>query len=130
MTGYQWLHAAHLVAAAVWVGGLITLAALVGALRRQGVSREVLRGVARQFGRLSWAAMAVAITTGIAQVEVLALPWSYGALHVKMTAVAVVVIVAGIHQLTARRSSPAVRGIVQLLILLASLVVVVAATRI
>ena len=36
-------------------------------------------------------------------------------------------VLAGIHQLTARRSSPAVRGVIQLLILIVSLAIFAAA---
>ena len=42
----------HLVAGAVWLGGLITLGAVVMTLRKEGVDRSVLQAVARQFGRL------------------------------------------------------------------------------
>ena len=52
----------HVLAAAVWVGGQITLGALVPVLRRAGV--EVPRMAARQFGRLGWTAFAVLIGTG------------------------------------------------------------------
>ncbi|MCB9742326.1 MAG: hypothetical protein H6741_25795 [Alphaproteobacteria bacterium] len=113
----------HLLAAATWTGGLITLAALVFALRRAGADRELLRAAARQFGRLSWTAMAVAVVTGLAQVKWMQLPWSYGALHLKLGLVALAAILAGAHQLTARRSSPAVRGVVQLLILVVSVAI-------
>lgn len=44
----------HLVAAAVWLGGLITLAALVVALRREGADRALLQASARMFARVSW----------------------------------------------------------------------------
>ena len=67
----------HLVAVATWTGGLIVLAALVVALRRAGADRELLRAAARQFGRVSWAAMAVAVLTGVAQVWLLGWPWTY-----------------------------------------------------
>ncbi|MBT8164305.1 MAG: hypothetical protein KJO97_02055, partial [Acidimicrobiia bacterium] len=55
----------HLVGMAVWVGGLITLGALVMAVRRGGADRPVLKAMAQQFGKLSWTAMAVAIVTGV-----------------------------------------------------------------
>jgi putative copper export protein len=53
----------HLLAAAVWVGGQIVLAALVPVLKRLGP--EVPRAVAQQFGRVAWPAFAVLIATGI-----------------------------------------------------------------
>ncbi len=117
----------HLLAAAVWTGGLLTLGALVPALRRAGASRPMLQAAARQFGRVSWTAMAVALGTGVAQVELMGLPWSWGRLHMKLGMVGLTVVLAGIHQATARRSSPAQRGAVQGLILLASLGVFAAA---
>ena len=55
----------HIVAASVWVGGLITLAALVTALRRAGAERPLLQAMARRFGVVSWAAMATAVVTGL-----------------------------------------------------------------
>jgi putative copper export protein len=81
----RWL---HLMAAAAWTGGLVTLAALIVVLRRAGAERT--------------------------------LPWSYGRLHLKLAMVVVTVLLAGGHQFTARRSSPRVRGMIQLAILLAS----------
>ena len=54
----------HLVGAAVWLGGTITVGALVPALRRAGVERPQLQAMARQFGRVSWTAMAIAVATG------------------------------------------------------------------
>lgn len=127
MSGTDWIRWVHLIAAAVWTGGLITLAALVVALREAGADLELLRASARQFGRLSWTAMALAIATGLWQVHRLAFDWGYGRLHLKLGLVALVVIVAAVHQFTARRSSPAVRGLIQLLILALSLAIFAAA---
>lgn len=120
-TGLLAVRFVHLVSAAVWLGGLITLAALIPALRKAGAERPMLQATARQFGRVSWTAMALALVTGVAQVELLGLPWTMGRLHMKLGMVGLTVLLAGVHQLTARNSSPAARGIVQLLILLASL---------
>jgi uncharacterized membrane protein len=53
----------HVLAATIWVGGQITLAALVPVLRRAGA--DVPREAARQFGRLAWTAYAVLVATGI-----------------------------------------------------------------
>ncbi|HET7531147.1 MAG TPA: hypothetical protein VFJ98_09340 [Mycobacteriales bacterium] len=52
----------HVLAATVWVGGQITLGALVPVLRRAGA--DLPRVVARQFGRVAWTAFAVLIATG------------------------------------------------------------------
>lgn len=123
------VHWLHLLAASVWTGGLIVLAALVVTLRKAGASRELLQAAARQFGRVSWTAMAIALATGFAQVHLKGFSWSAGALHQKLTVVAVAVGLAAYHQATARRASPKARGIVQLLILVASLAIFAFAIR-
>ena len=53
----------HVLAATVWVGGQLTLAALVPALRNAGPG--VPREVARRFGRIAWVAFGVLVLTGI-----------------------------------------------------------------
>lgn len=53
----------HVTAAAVWVGGQITLGGLVPTVRRAGA--EVTTAVARQFARLAWPAYVVLVGTGI-----------------------------------------------------------------
>jgi putative copper export protein len=53
----------HVLAATVWVGGQITLAALVPALRRAGA--DVPRAAANAFNRVAWPAFGVLILTGI-----------------------------------------------------------------
>ena len=125
----RWL---HLIVASIWVGGLITLGALVVAARRAGAERSILQAMARQFGRLSWTAMALALATGVVQLArsnvSLSSDTDYAvALFVKLTLVGVAAGLALFHQLTAQRSSPAVRGAIQGLILLTSLGIVAAA---
>ena len=53
----------HVLAATVWVGGQLTLGALVPALR--GAGADVPRIAARAFGRVAWSAFAVLVVTGI-----------------------------------------------------------------
>ena len=53
----------HVLAATVWVGGQITLAALVPALRAAGA--DVPRAAANAFNRVAWPAFAVLVLTGI-----------------------------------------------------------------
>ena len=53
----------HVLAAAVWVGGQLTMAGLLGTVRQLG--EDAPRRVARAFGRLSWPAYAVLIGTGV-----------------------------------------------------------------
>jgi putative copper export protein len=53
----------HVLAATVWVGGQLTLAALVPALRRFGT--DVAGTAARRFNQVTWTAIGVLIVTGI-----------------------------------------------------------------
>ena len=53
----------HVLAATVWVGGQLTLAALVPVLRRQGP--DAPRLAARRFNLVAWPAYGVLIITGI-----------------------------------------------------------------
>ena len=53
----------HVLAATIWVGGQLVLAALVPALRRAGP--EVPRTAARAFGRVAWPAFGVLVATGV-----------------------------------------------------------------
>lgn len=116
----------HLVGAAVWLGGLLTVGALVPALRKAGVERPQLQAMARQFGRVSWAAMAVSLISGISLVGVTDREW--GDLSLKAGLVAFAIVLAAVHQFTASKSTPAQRGAVQGLILLVSLAIFAVAT--
>jgi putative copper export protein len=53
----------HVLAATIWVGGQLTLAALVPVLRPQG--SDVTKAAARQFNKVAWPAFGVLIATGI-----------------------------------------------------------------
>ena len=53
----------HVLAATIWVGGQLTLAALVPVLRRQGP--DAPRIAARRFNLVAWPAYGVLIATGI-----------------------------------------------------------------
>jgi putative copper export protein len=53
----------HVLAATVWVGGQLTLAALVPALRAAG--REVPRVAARRFNAVAWPAFGLLLLTGV-----------------------------------------------------------------
>jgi putative copper export protein len=53
----------HVLAAAVWVGGQLTLAALVPALR--GFGGEITKTSAQRFNRVAWPAFAVLVATGV-----------------------------------------------------------------
>ncbi len=114
----KWL---HVVSMSVWVGGLITMGGLVAALRRNGAARETLQTLARGFGRVSWAAMAVAVLTGswmaIDFIDQPLLAWKLGL-------VVAVAALAAFHQIASRSQSPAARGAVQAVILVLSLAAV------
>ena len=53
----------HVLAATVWVGGQLVLAALVPALGHAGP--DAARGAARAFNRVAWPAFAVLVVTGV-----------------------------------------------------------------
>lgn len=53
----------HVLAATMWVGGQLTLAALLPVLRAAGA--DVPRLAAQRFGRVAWGAFVVLIITGI-----------------------------------------------------------------
>jgi putative copper export protein len=53
----------HVLAATVWVGGQITLAALVPALRTAG--REAPKAAANAFNQVAWPAFGILVLTGI-----------------------------------------------------------------
>lgn len=53
----------HVLAAAIWVGGQLTLAALVPVLRRAGT--DIPRAAAHGFNRVAWPAFGVLVITGI-----------------------------------------------------------------
>lgn len=53
----------HVLGATVWVGGQVTLAALVPALRASGT--DVPRAAANAFNRIAWPAFGLLVLTGI-----------------------------------------------------------------
>jgi putative copper export protein len=97
----------HVLAATVWVGGQITLAALVPTLRRLGA--ELPRQAAQTFNRIAWPAFGVLILTGIWNIiaESGKVSGSYQlVLTIKMIVVAISGVTAWLH---ARARTP--RGI-------------------
>jgi len=87
----------HVLAATIWVGGQLTLAALVPALRRFGA--EVPRAAARRFNQVAWIAFAVLIVTGIWNVAAVSSEISHSASYRETLIVKLVVV--GISGLTA-----------------------------
>lgn len=111
----------HVLAATVWVGGQLTLAALVPALR--GYDRDVIRAAARRFGLAAWPAFAVLVATGVW--NVFAVPVSDGAyrttLVVKLVAVALSGVTAFLHARATTRAGLATFGALAGLTALAAL---------
>lgn len=119
MNTFELVKWVHLLAAAVWTGGLIVLAFLVTAIRRATDDIEVLRATARRFSVVSWTALGTAVITGVWMYTEFGLPWVDFTL--KGTLIVVAVVLAFVHQLTAKRTPPAVRGIIQLVIIVVSI---------
>lgn len=88
----------HVLAATVWVGGQLILAALVPVLRRLGA--EIPRAAARRFNQVAWPAFAILILTGIWNVIAVRsqISGSYETtLVVKLIVVAVSGVTAALH---------------------------------
>jgi putative copper export protein len=94
----------HVLAATIWVGGQITLAALVPVLRRLGA--DIPRAAARRFNQVAWPAFAVLVITGI---------WNIAAVHAQvhgsyettLVVKLIVVVISGVAAaLHARARSP------------------------
>lgn len=115
----------HLVGAAIWVGGMITMAALVPAMRRGGADVDLVRSAARRFGTVAWAGVGLAVATGLAQLIRLDVPTRGNTpLAVKLALVGVAVAVAWAHQMFARSMSPALRGAIQGVLIVVGLAIV------
>jgi len=101
----------HILAATVWVGGQITLAALVPVLRRLGT--EIPRAAARRFNQVAWPAFGVLILTGIWNVVAVRsqVTGSYETtLIIKIAVVAVSGVAAALHARARSRTGLAVFG--------------------
>lgn len=101
----------HVLAATVWVGGQLTLAALVPVLRRHDA--EVPRLAANAFNRVAWPAFAVLVATGLWNIEAERdeLTGAYRVtLVVKLAVVAVSGLSAAAHARASTRRGLAVYG--------------------
>lgn len=101
----------HVLAAAVWVGGQITLAALVPVLRRLGA--EIPRAAARRFNQVAWPAFAVLVITGVWNIVAVRsqIHGSYQATLVfKLVAVTVSGVSAALHARAKSKAGLAVFG--------------------
>jgi putative copper export protein len=101
----------HVIAATVWVGGQLTLAALVPGLR--AVAPDAPRVVARRFNQVAWTAYGVLIVTGLWNIAAVDPVWDsdYGhTLMIKIGLVAVSGLTALLHTLAKSRAGLAVWG--------------------
>ncbi len=84
----------HVLAAAIWVGGQITLAGLVPSIRK--VSPEVTRVAANAFARLSWPAFAVLVLTGFWNIGTIDMSTQTTAWKIVLGVKIAVVVIAGV----------------------------------
>jgi putative copper export protein len=116
----------HVIAATIWVGGQLTLAALVPALRAAGA--EVPKAAAQRFSQVAWPAFVVLVGTGIwnvAEVEDKTHTWKT-VLMVKIVVVILSGLTAYLHQIAKSRATLAVFGALTGLTALAALVIGIA----
>jgi putative copper export protein len=101
----------HVLAATVWVGGQLTLAALVPTLR--AIAPDAPRAAARRFNRVAWTAYGVLVVTGLWNIVDIDPDWDsdYGrTLLVKLAAVAGSGLSAFFHSRATSRRGLAVFG--------------------
>ena len=113
----------HLLGATVWIGGLIVMGGLVPAVRKATDDRAVIQAMARRFGAISWIALGLLFVTG----GILAIDnWSQ-ALIIKVGLVLMVMMLAAWHSVMGSDQSPKMRGAIQGVILVLSLLILAAA---
>ncbi|MCB1246199.1 MAG: hypothetical protein KDB69_02915 [Acidimicrobiia bacterium] len=124
-TELELLKTLHLLAAAVWTGGLIVLAFTVSAIRSATDDRSVLQATARRFSWVSWIAMGVALATGLRMYYI----WHAepGPFILKWNLITVSILLALVHTVFARKMPPAVRGVTQAVLLVLAIGIFAAA---
>lgn len=113
----------HVLAATIWVGGQLVLAALVPVLRRFG---DAVTAAARRFNQVAWTAFGVLIVTGIWNIAAVKPQVSHAAgyratLVVKLAAVAASGVTAALHVRSRTARGRAVLGALTGLTALAAL---------
>jgi putative copper export protein len=103
----------HVLAATIWVGGQLTLAALVPVLRRFGT--DALGAAARRFNQVAWTAFGVLVITGIWNIVAVRSQISHSAsyrttLIVKLAVVVVSGVTAAVHVRSRTARSRAIFG--------------------
>ncbi len=114
----------HVLAATVWVGGQLTLAALVPVLR--GFGAEIPRAAARRFNQVAWVAFAILIATGVWNIVAVDAQVSRSAsyrttLIVKLVVVAISGVTAALHARAKSTAGLAVFGALTAISALAAL---------
>jgi putative copper export protein len=114
----------HVLAATIWVGGQLVLAALVPVLRRFG--SDAVSAAARRFNQVAWTAFGVLIATGIWNIAAVSPQISHSAsyrttLIVKLVAVALSGITAALHVRSKTARGRAIMGALTGLTALAAL---------
>ena len=103
----------HVLAATIWVGGQLVLAALVPVLRRFG--SDALTAAARRFNQVAWTAYGVLIVTGIWNIIAVSPQISHNAsyrttLIVKLVVVVLSGVTAALHVRSRTARGRAVMG--------------------
>jgi putative copper export protein len=103
----------HVLAATIWVGGQLVLAALVPVLRRFGA--DPVSAAARRFNQVAWAAFGVLIVTGVWNIVAVRSQISSSAsyrttLIVKLVVVVISGIAAALHVRSRTTRSRAIFG--------------------
>jgi hypothetical protein len=83
----------HVLAATVWVGGQIVLAALVPVLRRLGAG--IPRAAARRFNQVAWPAFAVLVVTGVWNI-IAVRSQIHGSYQITLVVKLIVVVISGV----------------------------------
>jgi uncharacterized membrane protein len=118
----------HVLAATIWVGGQISLGAIVGSVRSHAGATElgITKTIARAYNRVAWPAFAVLVITGLwnlAAVDVGDSSTSYQiTVFAHILATAVSGVFAGIHIVGKTKLALALGGALGLLGALAALV--------
>lgn len=101
----------HVLAATVWVGGQLVLAALVPVLRRLGA--EIPRAAARRFNQVAWPAFGLLLITGVWNIAAVRSKIAGGyqaTLIVKLVVVVISGVTAALHARARSRAGLAVFG--------------------
>jgi uncharacterized membrane protein len=116
----DWVLYIHVLAATVWIGGLIVVGAVIPAVREVTDDRTIIRAIANRFGVVSWIALGVLVLSGAWMAA--DRPWD-ATLVAKVVLVLISAALAGWHTVFASRQTPATRGAIQGLIMILALVI-------